>query len=167
MENGLAWAAGEVPLHVWHDHISEQARIVMMENLLRLISPCDDLIDSLRSRRGGGGERFYHVVIELRRLLDKDDIIQTLLSESGMVLGNMITEADLPDAFPVEIVPSIHVFGVGRKALLYEGPMLAKGDKQWVKRHLELTRASEDLLGLYNCGSEVGDLWDALGNMDR
>lgn len=47
-----------------------------MENLLCLFSPCDDIVYPLCSRRRkGGDERFHYAFIELRRLLDKDDIL--------------------------------------------------------------------------------------------
>lgn len=51
-----------------------------MKDFVCLLSPCDDLLDPLGSRRReGSDERFHHTFVELWRLLDEDDILLGIL----------------------------------------------------------------------------------------
>lgn len=73
----------EVPLHVRYDHISKRTRIVAMKDLISLLFPCDDLVDPPGSGgREGCDERFHDTFVELRRLLDENDILLGILEIS-------------------------------------------------------------------------------------
>lgn len=67
-----------------------------MKDLVCLLSPCDDLLDPLGSRRReGGDEWFHHTFIEFRRLLDEDDILLGILRIS--IVDDINERNVLPD----------------------------------------------------------------------
>lgn len=67
-----------------------------MKDLVRLLSPCDDLLDPLGSRRREGGDEWFHYTfVKLRRLLDEDDILFGILRIS--IVNDISKQNALPD----------------------------------------------------------------------
>ena len=64
-----------------------------MEDLISLLPPRDDLVDPLGSgRRERGNEGFHHTFVELRCLLDENDILLGILR----TIDNMNKQNVLP-----------------------------------------------------------------------
>lgn len=67
-----------------------------MEDLIPLLFPQDDIVDPFGSgRREGGNEGFYHTLVELRRLLDENEILLGILRI--LIIGGISKQDALPE----------------------------------------------------------------------
>ena len=75
-----------------------------MKDLICLLPPCDDLVDPLGSgRREGGDERLHHAFIELRRLLDENDVLLGILRIMTYISGQNLLRGQKTDLANVDL----------------------------------------------------------------